>query len=133
MPECDQARRGRILVTDDGTLLAAGVQDLLGQCPGIDVCAVTLSRPADLIAQVERVQPDMIVLACDGPGKAPSYLLTLLRQYPSVRIVAMSSSCNTVAVYDRSTATVASVGDLLALIPQPGPASSEPACDTAPR
>jgi DNA-binding NarL/FixJ family response regulator len=117
MQESREIRRERILIVNEDTLLAAGLKSLLSRHPGLDVVALTPSGPAELIGELERFRPDMILLACGGPVTSPSELLGMLGEYPLVRVVAVSCDCNTAYVYDRVPVTVVALGDLLALIP----------------
>lgn len=117
MQEPTQTQRKRLLIINEDTLLAAGLQSLLSHFPGVDVVALTPSGPKALIDELERFRPHMILLACGGPVTSPPDLLAMLGEYPLVRVVAVSCDCNTVYVYDRSPATVTALDDLLALIP----------------
>jgi DNA-binding NarL/FixJ family response regulator len=117
MPECDDTRRKRVLIINEGTLLAAGLQNLLSGYPNLDVVAFAPHCRAELIAELERFRPDMILLACDGVVSTPPELLAMLGEHPLVRIVSMTCDLNTVVVYDRSSVTVTALDDLVALIP----------------
>ena len=79
----------RVLVADGRRNVRSALRLMLEQDPGIVVSAEA-SNSAEVMMQVERTRPDVIILDCDLPGLEATELLPAVRTIsPGIRIVAM--------------------------------------------
>ena len=80
----------RILIADRRTELRAALSLLLGQQPGVEMRGEACDS-AELLAQVEALCPDVIVLEWDLPGEPAADLLAALHASdPSPKVIVLA-------------------------------------------
>lgn len=113
-------RRGtnvqRVLIVENSLLLGAGVQSLLAAEANLDVIGISPKDQAELIQEIERFQPDVVVLDDLTHLTDTARLLTFLEVCPELRVVVLSSNSNLVRVYYRQRALITQVTDLVRIL-----------------
>jgi DNA-binding NarL/FixJ family response regulator len=84
----DKAKR--ILVANAPRLMREAVVATLADQPDIEVVG-EVSDEAEILARVHATLPDLLVVALDESGARPQICDQVLREYPTVRILAVAS------------------------------------------
>lgn len=137
MNSAKEKHPSHVLIIDGDTLLLAGLRSLLDRQSDIRVSACSSGNQAELVRELERFRPNMILLAEAGSGAGQPELLAVLEEYATlasqgaswpdrVCIVPVSSDCNTAWAYELRQVEFTSVADLLALIPAAGSRAGSP-------
>jgi DNA-binding NarL/FixJ family response regulator len=80
----------RVLIADDQPQVRSALRLLLEQEPGLTVIADAASATT-LLAQADRLHPDLILLDWELPGRPAEELLAIVREiYPQIVVVALS-------------------------------------------
>ena len=106
----------RVLVVENGRLLGAGIESLLGAETGLEVIGVSLGGWAGLIEEIRRFQPDVIVLDEDTYMVDQARLLISLEDYPEVRVVQVSANSDMVCIYEKQQVLLTQGTDLTNII-----------------
>lgn len=115
----------RVLIAEKEILLGAAIQSFLAGKPGLDVISIPTRDLAELVQEIERVQPDVVILGEPGHLSEPAQLLTYLRGYPKLRVVVVSAENNMVRVYDRHEVSLKRAAQILDVLHDDGNLSSE--------
>ena len=107
--------RGRVMVCAD-SLLGAGIYELLAREGTLDVGRIDPADESALLRALTRARPDALVLDQATPLTEPARLLTLLADYPQLRIAVVSADQDSVQVFDRTRVEVAALSDLVNLL-----------------
>jgi len=106
-------RRLRVLVVSERSLFGEGMEELLGQEPGLEI----LGREEDLkeaIRRIKEAHPDVIILT---DGEAATGLvaewLRLVREGFHMRIVEVHLETNTLCIYSGEQQPIREVRDLV--------------------
>jgi DNA-binding NarL/FixJ family response regulator len=83
----------RILVANRPRLMREVLLVALADQPWIEIVG-EVSDDADISDHVNRVLPDLLVIALDEPGKRPRICDTLLHEHPELRIIAVAPHKN---------------------------------------
>lgn len=106
----------RVLVVETGTLLGAGVQNLLTRRSTLEVVGIAPEDEADLLRTIQQLQPNIIVLdETTSPIRLPS-LMDHLRDYPHVRVVAVNAEDVHAQILEKSQVQTTQVTDFLRFI-----------------
>jgi DNA-binding NarL/FixJ family response regulator len=106
----------RVLVVDNGRLLGAGIESLLGVEIDLEVIGVSSDSRAGLIEEIRRFQPGVIVLDKDTYLTDPTSLLISLEDYSEVRVVQVSANSDLVCIYDKEQVLLTQGADLIKII-----------------
>jgi DNA-binding NarL/FixJ family response regulator len=80
----------RILVANRPKLMREAVLATLSDQPGIEIVG-EVSDETQTLPQVEATLPDLLVIGLDEPEQRPAICELVLRDHPSVRILAIAS------------------------------------------
>ena len=80
----------RVLIVDNEGIMGAGLESLLSE-----------ERESDLIQEIKRFQPDIIILILESYGLSPGRLLELLGDYGRLRFILVSIESKMFEVYDK--------------------------------
>ena len=80
----------RILVANHPKLMREVIVAALTNQPGIEIVG-EVQNPADILAQVHAVLPDLLVIGLDENEGRPEICDRLLRENPELRIIAIAS------------------------------------------
>jgi DNA-binding NarL/FixJ family response regulator len=106
----------RVLVIETGSLLGAGVQNLLSRRSTLEVIGLVPKNEADLLQMIQQFQPHIIVLdETTSLIKLPS-LMHHLRDYPHVRVVAVNVGDAHAQIVEKFQVATTQVTDFLRLI-----------------
>ncbi len=88
----------RILIANRPRLMRDLILSTLADQPGIEIVG-EVSDDAEIPARVKQSLPDLLFIALDEPGKRPHVCDTILREHPSMRILAVASQQNSTISY----------------------------------
>ena len=88
----------RVLVANRPKLMRELMLATLADEPGIEIVG-EVSDDAEIAERVRATAPDLLVIALDEPAKRPEICDTLLRDLPSLRIIAVASQQNCSVFY----------------------------------
>jgi chemotaxis response regulator CheB len=103
----DQAQdRGsqRVLVVENQLLLGAGLQSLLADKADLDVIGISPGDGEELVREIRRIQPDVILLNADSHLADPVELLALLSHDPGLRVLAFNANNHLVRIHTKQGA-----------------------------
>lgn len=108
--------RRRVLVVQENTIFGAGLRSLLGKQTSLDVRGLTTNDKTNIINEIHRYQPDVIILEeLDPLGDALS-LNDLFDYAANLRIVGVSTESDQVRVYDRNQFTVTRLSEFAHIV-----------------
>ena len=106
----------RVLVVCNEILLLAGVESLLARELDLDVCTIVLSERDDFITEIERSEPQVVVLGERLVLSRFSLLLELLNRFPELRVMVIDDEENILHIYDKHEVAVRQGTDLVSAI-----------------
>ena len=109
---------------DTARLASAGprtLSDVLeqGRIVYLPRCPVELPEEADLdvlIATVDRLKPDIVILDHDDPTFDPRLPILLIHDRPSIKVITLGLENNSMEIYDRYRVLIREKADLLAAV-----------------
>jgi DNA-binding NarL/FixJ family response regulator len=108
----------RILVVDNDEILGAGLENLLSNEESLKVWGVATQEESVLIDEIQRSQPDTVILIAESKLSNPTRLFTLLPGYGRLRIILVSIDSNILEIYDKQQITA---NNWLSLVTKLGP------------
>ena len=106
----------RVLIVENQTLLGAGVHSLLWEENGLELYGVSPHGQAELIQDIGRFQPDILVMDKSSHLVAPLNLLAALENHAQLQVVVVSADDNQVCIYDKRQLLVERATDFLDMI-----------------
>jgi hypothetical protein len=106
--------RQHVLVVED-ELLGQAVKSLLSQVKDFDIVGCAPRDEAELVEEIKRTRPAVVVLAAATQLTDPDSLVCRFDERWNLRVVAVSADDNTVRVYDKQQVLI-TVGEDLAVI-----------------
>ena len=106
----------RVLVIYSDHLLAAGVESLLTRQGNLTVMSASIHRRNLLTREIERFQPDVVVLDESLQFTDFPQLLELLKDYPKLRVIVVDTVDNIMHIYDKHQIAVTHGNDLVSAI-----------------
>jgi chemotaxis response regulator CheB len=105
----------RVLVVENRSVLGAAVQSLLAGQTGLEVVGVAPRDYAELIVEIWRARPNVVVLH-KVMGLADSSLFDFLQCFPKMRLVVVNENDNMARIYDKHQVMLTRAADLANLI-----------------
>jgi DNA-binding NarL/FixJ family response regulator len=96
----DQGKQ-RVLVVENQLLLGAGLQSLLTNKTGLDVTGISPGDQEELVREIRRIQPEVVLLNADSRLADPADLLALLGNDPAGRVLAFNANNHLVRIYTK--------------------------------
>ena len=123
----------RVLVANRPKLMRELILETLADEPGIEVVG-EVSDEAEIPSRVKQVLPDLLVIALDDPAKRPPVCDIVLRDHPTLGIIAVASRQNRSVFYSasfgiHSSEIESSEQGILAAVRSFTPAGGPVACD----
>jgi DNA-binding NarL/FixJ family response regulator len=106
----------RVLVVETGSVLGAGVQDLLSRRSTLEVVGIVPQNKADLLQMIQQFQPHIIVLDETAGLIQVHNLMDHLRDFPRLRVVAINAEDMNAQVLEKSEVPTTQVTDFLRFI-----------------
>jgi len=106
----------QVLVVETHILIGAGIHSILAVETDLEVTGISPGDQAELIHEIRRLRPDIVVLDEDSRLADPTDLLAWLEDYPKLRLVVISANDNRVCVYDKQQVLTSKASDLLDII-----------------
>jgi DNA-binding NarL/FixJ family response regulator len=106
----------QVLVVETHILIGAGIHSFLAGEADLEVTGISPGNQAELIREIRRLRPDIVVLDEDSRLAEPTHLLAWLKDYPRLRLVVVSANDNRVCIYDKQQILTSQASDLLGII-----------------
>ena len=106
----------RVLIVENQTLLGAGVHSLLGDETGLEIRGISPHDQTELIEDIGRFQPDVLIVNKGSHLIAPLNLLAALENHSRVQVIVVSADDNQVCIYDKRQLVVKRAGDFRDMI-----------------
>ena len=91
-------RSVRVLVANRPKLMRELILATLADEPGVEIVG-EVAEEAEIEERVREVSPDLLVIELDEPSKRPQLCDVLLRDHPTLRIIAVASQQNCSVFY----------------------------------
>lgn len=91
----------RILIVNNDEILGAGLENLLSNEGSLEVSGIATQDEAVLISEIQRLQPDTVILMAESRLSNPSRLFARLPEYGRLRIILVSIESNVLEIYDK--------------------------------
>ena len=88
----------RILVANQPKLMRELLVDMLAEESWIEIVG-EVAQEAEIRESVQKTTPDLLVVTADKPGKRPEICDELLKEFPTLRIIAVAPHENYVVCY----------------------------------
>jgi chemotaxis response regulator CheB len=108
----------RVLVVENESLLGAGIERLLTHEDCLNVCGISPRSVSQLLYEIERFRPDVIVLDAATELATSAELLTCLWDYPEMRVVAVRRDGALMSIYEKQEVAITQTADFVAVIRQ---------------
>jgi len=106
----------RVLIIENNLLLGAGIQNLLAGTANLDVIGISSRKWPDLVQEIERLQPEVIVLDEASHRASLTKLLPLLKEFPQLRLVVVSANDNRIHIYGKQEILITVATQLINII-----------------
>jgi DNA-binding NarL/FixJ family response regulator len=106
----------RVLIVENQTLLGAGVHSLLGDETDLDIRGISPHDQTELMQDVRRFQPDIVIMDKVSHLIAPLNLLAALENHSQLQVIVVSADDNQVCIYDKRQLLVKRTTDFLDVI-----------------
>ena len=110
----------RVLIVENQTLLGAGVHNLVGDETGLEVRGVSPHDHTELIRDIQRFQPDIVILNKVSQLIAPLNLLAALENHTQLQLIVVSADDNRVCIYAKRQLLVKRAADFIDIIREGG-------------
>ncbi len=107
--------RQHVLVVEND-LLGQAVKSLLSRVKGFDIVGYAPRDESELVKEIKRVRPAVVVLAAATKLTDPDSLVCRFDEEWNLRVVAVSVDDNTVRVYDKRQVLITAGEDLAVII-----------------
>ena len=88
----------RILVANQPKLMRELLVDMLAEESWIEIVG-EVAQEAEIRELVQKTAPDLLVVTADKPGKRPEICDELLKEFPTLRIIAVAPHENYIVCY----------------------------------
>ena len=106
----------RILMVNSELLLSAGVESLLSNEIDFGLKRIMLDNEIDLSDELNRYQPDTVIMDESLMMTDPSALMGLLKNGPDMRVIVLQVRENQLQIYKRHDVSISCVEDLVTVV-----------------
>jgi DNA-binding NarL/FixJ family response regulator len=106
----------KVIVILSESLIGKGVESILSREMDLSVTSISFIDDATLNQQIERVQPDVVILDESLLSSEMPRLFNLFASYPNLRVMVLSVGENRINIYDRQEIQVSHSADLVSAI-----------------
>lgn len=106
----------KCLIVCSNELLGVSVEHLCRTQDDLDVHNAQFLVEADLIRELERYQPDVLIVDESIDVNYPTRLLQSLAVSPNVRVILLNGQANILHVYKKQDVLVTKASDLLSVV-----------------
>jgi chemotaxis response regulator CheB len=84
------AKTFRVLMANQPKLMRELLVEVLAEEPGVQIVG-EVAKESEIRDLVLRTSPDLLVVTAEKPGRRPAICDSLLREFPSMRIIAVAA------------------------------------------
>ena len=106
----------RVLIVENQLLLGAALQDLLTGEAELDVVGISPRDQVELVREIRRIRPDVVLLDENSCLTKPAKLLAFLEDYPRLRLLLVNADDHLVRIYSKQEILVEHVPQLVNII-----------------
>ena len=105
-----------IVILEEDQLINAGVQSFLAAQDCFDVIGLESNDPSQIFQDIERIQPDVIIIDQNNQITPLSDLLSHLENTPNIRTISLNISNNHIQVCDKRQVQIHQLSDFIAVL-----------------
>ena len=106
----------RVLIIEENSLFTNSVKLLLVLQENLEIIDPVPADITLITGEIERTQPDAVIISDDIATANAQLIMTLLKTYPQLRIITFNLDDNRINVYDNREVDVTTVNDLVIAI-----------------
>jgi len=106
----------RVLIVEEDSLFTNAVKLLLLLQENLEIVGTVSPDIPIITAEIEQTEPDVIIISDDIATANTPRILSLLKTYPSLRIITLNLDGNQIKVYGSREVTVTTTEDLVGAI-----------------
>lgn len=106
----------RVLIVENQSLLGAGIEKLLASEPNLHVMGIAPVHEAALLDEINRYQPDVIILDVITRLTNPTKLLAQLQHYPQLKLIIVNGNDNLLQIHHKQQTLITQAADLVTII-----------------
>jgi DNA-binding NarL/FixJ family response regulator len=88
----------RVLVANRPRLIRELLMATISDQPDIEIVG-EIPEEADIVGAVRESQPDFVIIALDKSKRLPAFCISILQDYPQIKIIAISPNANNFMCY----------------------------------
>ncbi|RMF00029.1 MAG: DNA-binding response regulator [Chloroflexi bacterium] len=119
MTDGEVVKKHRVLVVDENSMFSNGVQLLLVAQKTLEIIGTVPVDLSLISAEIERLHPDVLVLNEKMVSSQSNLIFSLLKNHPTLRVIALNLEGNQINIFDNRQVMVKSFSDLVSAITQP--------------
>lgn len=119
MTDSEVVKKHRVLVVDENSMFSNGVQLLLVTQKNLEIIGTVPIDLAVITAEIDRMHPNVVVINEKIVSSQSNLIVTLLKTYPTLRIIALNLEGNQINIFDNRQVVVETFDDLVSAIVQP--------------
>jgi DNA-binding NarL/FixJ family response regulator len=105
-----------IVILEEDQLINAGVQSFLAAQECFDVIGLESNEPVQIIQEIERIQPDVIIIDQNNQSIPLNDLLSHFENTPNIRTIALNISNNQIQVCDKRQVQIHQLSDFISVL-----------------
>jgi chemotaxis response regulator CheB len=114
--ELGQDPRKKVLVIQSDRIMGGVLLSLISHRDNLNVVSRSISSPLDLVEEVTRVKPEVIILDDQGQFACHADLQELLETIPDLKIIILGSNDNHVEVYSKVVFQISNASDFFQIL-----------------
>ena len=105
-----------IVILEDDQLINAGVLSFLEAQESFDVIGLEGNEPMQTIREIERIQPDVIIIDQNNQTIPLGDLLSHFENTPNIRTIALNISNNQIQICDKRQVQIHQLSDFISML-----------------
>ena len=105
-----------IVILEEDQLINAGVLSFLAAQECFEVIGLENTEPAEIIQEIDRIQPDVIIIDQNNQNIPFAELLSYFENTPNIRTIALNISNNQIQVCDRRQVQINQLSDFISVL-----------------
>jgi chemotaxis response regulator CheB len=105
-----------IVILEEDQLINAGVQSFLTAQDCFEVIGLENTEPLQIIQEIERIQPDVIIIDQNNQTIPLGELLSHFENTPNIRTIALNISNNQIQICDKRQVQIHQLSDFISVL-----------------
>ena len=105
-----------IVILEEDQLINAGVQSFLAAQDGFEIIRLESSDSAQIFQEIERIQPDVIIIDENNQVTPLNDLLSHLENLPNIRTIELNICDNQIQINDKRQVQINQLSDFISVL-----------------